>query len=241
MCTVTWIHQNGGYQIFCNRDEKRTRKPALPPRLAVSKGVRYLAPADGDYGGTWIATNEYGVSLCLLNGEPGTGLKSRGWLLPELASMRLAIDVRRFLMTAYLTAYAPFTVAALQAGSAASIIRWDGRGKLLQVDAARHAILTSSSYKTRQVLTRRREEFEHIARSPEGLTPERLAQFHRSHDPGASAWSTCMHRPDAETVSFTSIYVSATKTEFAYSPAAPCRQHASTTLTLDRAPATGSR
>src|SRR5690242_576447 len=92
MCTVSWIHDKGGYQLLCNRDEKLTRKPAQEPRLAVRNETRFLAPVDGDFGGTWIATNEFGVSVCLLNGANLTGSEiyaggpgySRGLLLLDL-------------------------------------------------------------------------------------------------------------------------------------------------------------
>ena len=31
MCTVSWVHEEDGYQLLCNRDEKRTRTQALSP------------------------------------------------------------------------------------------------------------------------------------------------------------------------------------------------------------------
>lgn len=37
--------------------EKRTRKQANPPQWNQSLGTRYLAPSDGDCGGSWIAVN----------------------------------------------------------------------------------------------------------------------------------------------------------------------------------------
>ena len=46
-------------------------------------------PIDSDFGGTWIAANQFGVSVCLLNGDAGTtgirARRSRGLLLRELA------------------------------------------------------------------------------------------------------------------------------------------------------------
>ncbi len=69
MCTVSWLHDEiGGYQILCNRDEKYTRGRASAPRIETRNGMRYLAPIDSDSGGTWILTNELGITLCLLNG-----------------------------------------------------------------------------------------------------------------------------------------------------------------------------
>src|SRR6266496_5302779 len=77
MCTASWTYQQDGYYLLFNRDEKRTRKGASPPRLLTRDGVRFLAPADGDFGGTWIGVNEFGVSACLLNGANLTGTEIR--------------------------------------------------------------------------------------------------------------------------------------------------------------------
>jgi hypothetical protein len=61
-----------------------------------------------------------------------------------------------------------------------------------------------------------------------------LLEFHRSHVPARSAYSACMHRPDAETVSFSRIYVRGRETEFLYSPAAPCNREPAVRRTLPR-------
>ena len=90
MCTVTWCRTGVGYEIFFNRDERKTRKAARPPSIQRLHGTRYLAPADGDAGGSWIGANEFGVSLALLNNypaagrEPAPGRISRGLLLLSL-------------------------------------------------------------------------------------------------------------------------------------------------------------
>ena len=83
MCTVSWTREPDGYHLLANRDEKRTRAIAQPPRVRRHFGVRYLAPTDTDHGGTWIAVNEYGIAACLLN-RPGLtrGVQSRGLLRP---------------------------------------------------------------------------------------------------------------------------------------------------------------
>ena len=74
MCTVSWLHSPNGYHLLCNRDEKRTRSSAIAPRISVNGAVQFIAPLDQDFGGTWIATNEFGTSICLLNGN---GLRPR--------------------------------------------------------------------------------------------------------------------------------------------------------------------
>jgi len=52
MCTATWLRGITGYEVFFNRDELATRKPARPPARRDRGGVRILAPLDGDAGGT---------------------------------------------------------------------------------------------------------------------------------------------------------------------------------------------
>ncbi len=94
MCTVSWVHEDRGYQLFSNRDEKLTRGVANDPQLLCRDGVRFLAPIDGDFGGTWIAANEFGVSVCLLNGAAKSHRagdshhRSRGQIVLDLASAK---------------------------------------------------------------------------------------------------------------------------------------------------------
>src|SRR5689334_7010464 len=117
MCTVSWIHHKDGYQLLCNRDEKLTRKPAQEPRLADRKDTRFLAPVDGDFGGTWIAANEFGVSLCLLNGpnsRNANATRSRGLLVLDLIPLSSIAAVSKNLQAADLSDYASFTLAALE-------------------------------------------------------------------------------------------------------------------------------
>ena len=70
MCTASWLIEADGYELFCNRDESKMRQPAAPPALRERLSVKFLAPADGDFGGSWISVNEFGLSLCLLNFYP---------------------------------------------------------------------------------------------------------------------------------------------------------------------------
>jgi hypothetical protein len=92
------LHRRDGYDLFCNRDERKSRMPARPPRIACTNGVLHIAPSDPDGGGTWIGANEYGVTLCLVNAfpvnwKPGDrSLSSRGLLVKELLASRSALE-----------------------------------------------------------------------------------------------------------------------------------------------------
>ncbi|MEX0774229.1 MAG: hypothetical protein WD042_00805 [Phycisphaeraceae bacterium] len=50
-----------------NRDELRTRGVALPPVIRDIGGRRVIMPVDPDSAGTWLAVNDAGVILGLLN------------------------------------------------------------------------------------------------------------------------------------------------------------------------------
>jgi len=236
MCTISWIHDSNGYQLLCNRDEKLTRKFALEPHLAVRNGTRFLAPVDADFGGTWIATNEFGVSVCLLNGSNLTGSeihtaaprRSRGLLLLDLIPEPSVAAICDRLRATDLSAYAAFTLAALEPGHPVAVLEWDGSKKTLLFEEADRFMLTSSSFDSEKVRQSRQEEYRHVHADDE------LFAFHRSHAPARSAYSTCMHRADAETVSFSWIRVSEEVATFYYTPAAPCQQVDSVSKELPR-------
>lgn len=238
MCTISWIYDRNGYQLLCNRDEKLTRKSALEPRLAVRNGTRFLAPVDGDFGGTWIATNEFGVSLCLLNGANLTGSeihaaapkRSRGLLLLDLIPEPSVAAICDQIRETNLSAFAPFTLAALEPSHPVAVLEWDGLKKTLFFEEADRFMLTSSSFDSEEVRRSRQGEYSRV-RDGAGLP-----DFHRSHAPARSAYSPCMHRPDAETVSFSWIRVSELEATFYYTPAAPCQQIAGISEKLRRRP-----
>ena len=66
MCTLSVITRNDEYLLAMNRDEKIARGAGVPPEIHHRNGTTAMYPSDGA-GGTWIATNEYGITLALLN------------------------------------------------------------------------------------------------------------------------------------------------------------------------------
>jgi hypothetical protein len=229
MCTVSWAATAEGYELFCNRDERRTRKAAHAPTVRNSRGVRFLAPTDAEAGGTWVAANEYGLTLCLLNrhteGESQAAgeFKSRGLLLPDLMSLRDPAEVMRAVARGGLSQFRPFTLLALAVGATPAAACWTG-SRLLVCDEDGDSLLplTSSSFNTAEVVRARRELFQSMAAGPTNRPAELLTRFHHSHDPEPGPLSVCMHRPDASTVSFSRVKVNAVSVEFYYQPGSPC-------------------
>jgi hypothetical protein len=233
MCTVSWIHQPNGYQLFCNRDEKLTRKAAGPPELLSRDGVRYVSPVDGDAGGTWIATNEFGLSLCLLNGRPPhEGSRSRGLLLLDLICAAGTEEVFQRVSELDLGCYSPFSLAVLEPGRCAGLIQWNRTSKAFLPYAEPYMPLISSSFDPDGVEAKRRAEF-HRQREIGGyFHAGLLCLFHATHGHAPDAYSPCMHRADAETVSFTWVQVGDEQAEWLYKPSAPCKNTPSQTVTL---------
>jgi len=233
MCTVSWLRQSTGYQLFCNRDEKRTRRPASGPQLLVRDGVRFLAPIDADFGGTWIAVNEFGLSLVLVNrAQASPAQLSRGMVVMNLITAPTAAEVRDNLTGIDLSDFAPFTLAGLEAGSPSALFNWTGHELVIVPNADRYMPLVSSSVDPAGADRERRAEFARLHAQSGGLRPGTLLAFHRSHHPLRGPLSPCMHRADAETVSFTWVTVTPSEVNLHYAPGAPCHSLAGESRTL---------
>lgn len=240
MCTVSWLHEDSGYQLFCNRDERHTRQRAAPPQLQQRAGVTFIAPVDGDHGGSWIGVNEFGLSLCLLNryqdetARPLQTPVSRGLLLTELMDSDSPAQVSCRIKQHDLTRFQPFTLLALAPGTPALIVHWTGRELLNGRSAEAQMPLTSSSYETARVIESRQQQFAELTQQAGQITADLLLNFHRSHAPERGPFSVCLHRADAATVSFSHISVAGGAIRFDYHSAAPCADwaHPSHSLSL---------
>lgn len=233
MCTVSWIRTNEGYDLLCNRDEHLARTRARMPQVAAMNGVRYIAPVDPEGGGTWIGVNEYGVTVAIVNAYPAkqpSSPVSRGLLVRDLLSSRSSLNAIAQARRSDLSKFPPFTLVALDHDNVARAAAWDGRYVLAFPNANGLCPLTSSSLDHSYANKVRRDEWRRCR--PTNLAM--LQAFHRSHRAGRGPWSVCMHRDDAETVSFTHISVSARRVQVHYSPDAPCRADLIVTTALER-------
>ena len=238
MCTASWLFSGDGYHLLFNRDEKRTRARGIPPDVWTRGGIQGIAPRDGDSGGTWISVNEFGVSVCLLNGVPKEtrpASESRGALVQEMSDADSVGEVRWRIEKTDLARFAPFQLVAIEPGEVPLVWTW-GEGRL-RLERNARLPLTSSSFDTETVIRSRQTEFERRAAAA-GVVDERLLlDFHTSHGPGdsrPSAYSTCMHRQDAETVSFSWIHAMPDEVEFFYAAGAPCHWTPGETVRLQR-------
>lgn len=238
MCTVTWTYASNIYELFFNRDEKNDRLPARPLRIDTADGVRFISARDGDAGGTWLTVNEYGLTIGLLNyysstaKAPESATGSRGQLVLHMAGTKTVAELEQHLAGVDLGLYRPFIVLALSPLHRAWAVCWDGE-KPDTVSPLRLP-LSSSSYDTNAVLRERRAAFERMRAHYGEPTATWLPEYHRSHKPTKGAYSVCMHRSDAHTVSYSHITVAEDRVSFAYSPAPPCNDIPQRVLELPR-------
>lgn len=234
MCTVSWLKNEEGYALLFNRDERHTRMAAHPPTYFEIDGTTVCAPRDGDFGGTWVGLNEYGISVGLLNRyeddltESPSNFATRGKIVLDLLGGRALDQIQSRFQTLKLAAFRPFTVFAIAPGQPVFKADWNGRSLTLNRHADHTSPLTSSSHDTFKARSARRVVYHALTRR--GATLETLLRFHTSHLPEAGPYSTCMHRADAQTVSFTMIMVGPDGGALRYTPGPPCENHAGTVI-----------
>jgi hypothetical protein len=216
MCSVSWVRRRGSLIVVMNRDERRDRAPARPPRRWPGAGGGFTAPVDGDAGGTWIAARDSGVVLALLNhqGSDDSGVVggrgpriSRGLLVTTLAVESSPPGVAR-LRAAGLASFAPFRLFVAGPRVTPRVFTWNGARLSMRRLDPRVGFLTSSSWNPRAVIPARHARFRAFRREHPRPTRADLVAFHtRASDPRGTPWAICMSRDDARTVSRTVVEV----------------------------------
>jgi len=240
VCTASWLSDAGTLRLLFNRDELRSREPALPPARFDGPAGGWLAPRDGRAGGTWIAAGENGAVLALLNRSEGARpaeATSRGLLIPELLPAGGPDELVALLSRRDLSPFAPFRLLALWRESPRGVVAgWDGTGLAAAALDAAQGLLCSSSLGDERVTATRGAVWAARRAERREWTSERHRDFHRDHTPEPSAWSVCMHRDDARSVSLTAVELGRDEIRLGYHDAPPCQPGAWHELWLPAAP-----
>jgi hypothetical protein len=245
VCTASWLRRGGELRVYFNRDELDGREPGTAPAAAEHDGVRFVAPRDGRTGGTWIAATDRGLALALLNRSdglqpprPGT----RGRLIPRLVAARDPDDLTSRLLREPLRDLPPFRLVSFWLEPArAEAVTWDGRNLAVELLDADDGMLCSSGLGDERATRERAERRTRARARAAEWDHAALRAFHRSHEPEPSAWSVCMHRTDAETVSYTEVCLSPAGVRLAYVASPPCRGGEPVELVLEPSPAIARR
>jgi uncharacterized protein with NRDE domain len=220
MCTVTFIPVKDSVFITSNRDEKLTRRNAIPPALYEYNRHKLLFPKDADAGGTWIIFRENGDAAVLLNGaflchssQPAYR-KSRGILLLELMS---ADHISWAYYRADLSGIEPFTIILFEKGCLYEF-RWDGNERFYKQLSARRSYIWSSATLYDGLAMKKREQWfaSFLNRTPHP-TQFDILNFHRLTGDGSKRNDLLMNRDNIySTVSISGIMLTPDRGSMTY-------------------------
>jgi hypothetical protein len=227
MCSVIFFPRPTGYILGMNRDEKRARAAALPPRRWTLGGRTVIAPSEPG-GGMWIGLNDNGATLALINwyaiSARVTGENiSRGEVTKAALSATTSQAVEASLHSLTLARVNPFRLISLFP-QRHEVLEW--RWDLRCLQRVRHpwqpGIWISSGYDEPGAQSHRAATFAAACRQVSCGSLDGLRRLHRSHRPECGPYSICMHRANAATVSHTEILVTGRAATLRYIPGAPC-------------------
>jgi Transport and Golgi organisation 2 len=210
-----------------NRDEKLARPRGLPPAFREVEGRRVLCPSEPG-GGTWIAINDSGVTLSLINwysvpGKVETSAITRGVLVNSTITADAPAHVEAVLANLPLRRINPFRLIGIFPG-AGKITEWRWDLKWLERIERRWRAQQwiSSGFDEPAAQRERDRTFQRALKQNSAGSLDWLRRLHRSHAPQEGPFSTCMHRADAATVSYTEVVVMGNKAMLRYCRGSPC-------------------
>jgi hypothetical protein len=234
---VTWLREAEGFTLLFSRDELLTRPAALGPVVHCRHGLGILAPIDPEGGGTWLAVNQSGLALGLVNGGPPLeprAYRSRGLLVLDLSTSRTSADLAHHLRSADLAPFRPFTLLALDPHNPTLVAHWNGTSLDLH-DGEGEAILCSAPHEHEELEPARAASLRHFMTRAASPTAADLARFHESHAAPPDSRPPCLHGDRSRTVSLSTIHVTPRTISLHYRPGFPCQHAPEERLTLPRA------
>jgi Transport and Golgi organisation 2 len=240
MCTVSFLPKEQGFYLAMNRDEKLDRFAGQLPTIVNLAGRRAIFPSEPD-GGTWIAANDAGICLALINWhrverEPKRDLISRGQVVRELAAKSSREEIAEALAELPLNRLRPFRLIAI-IPLEKSVMEW--RWDLERLSMRRHPWKLrhwfSSGFDESKAERERDRVCKAVRNKKSAGRLDWLRRLHRSHLPERGPFSICMHRSDAATVSYTEVAVSRERATMRYKPGTCCSNGAMVTGTISLA------
>jgi hypothetical protein len=209
MCTLTIIPRtDGGWRLAFNRDESRTRPAALPPQRCRFGEREALLPIDPASGGTWLAVNDAGLVLALLNVNPPARprrriRRSRGTIIPALLGAGSLAEAGELFERLFVADCQPFLLVVAYE-SALATWRYDGSTlDQTEIDAIHRPMMFTSSGLGDHLVERPRRALFRDLFGDAADWEQQQDLFHQHSWPESPHLSVCMRRADACTVSHT--------------------------------------
>ncbi|MGJ3233693.1 NRDE family protein [Marivirga sp.] len=212
MCTLTYLPlSEDQYILTTNRDESPDRGLSLFPSYHHVEGKNIVFPKDPKAGGTWVATSDNGISVCLLNGankphefKPPYRM-SRGLVVMEAIE---CIKPDEFFKNYDFTDIEPFTMVVLFHDPQLRILefKWDGENTFLEEkDPKSPHLWASAQLYTKEAIENRNKWFQKWLRENKDFSIEAIREFHSNAGNGDLQNDMIMDRGIVKTVSITSI------------------------------------
>jgi hypothetical protein len=210
------------WRVSFNRDERRTRPPALPPVQHIYGDCVAVHPIDPLGGGTWIAVSSAGLVFALLNGysegdsrsHAAPAAKSRGLIIPALLSADTLAAATTRVQAIDPAAFLSFRLVIVADHGAREAASDGQRLELGDVREGAAWMRSSSSLRPDVVLPHRHAMFqEDVAPSLRTAAQDRFHLTRHATDP---ALGVLMERDDARTMSVTSVEVFAAHVRMTY-------------------------
>jgi len=222
MCTVTYLPLNGnGYILTSSRDERISRPLANKPAIKDNQTYKLLFPGDPEGGGTWIACNNYGRTICLFNGAFKAHIPrypyrhSRGLIVLDYFGFETSETFRESYDFSNIE---PFTLIILNRKTLEEF-KWDGTNTyLIKHKSNEPKIWSSATLYPPDVIKLRELWFEEWKTKFNIPDQEDIIDFHLSAGNGNKENDVLMERKEfsLKTVSITSVQLSGNKINMKY-------------------------
>lgn len=225
MCTVTIVpigfRPNRRIRIGCNRDDSPKRSDTMPPQFRHHQSRRALYPVDPVSDGTWIAVNDAGLVMLVLNRNrdfnvkppaldamlPHSKLNSRGTIIPQLLDCKSLAEAILRSQRLELECLAPFRLLILDRTHYFELDSTSPASSPKPVLLDSPLIFTSSGLGDDRVQAARGELFSTWFNSVKSDTEweQQQDRFHLHAWPEKREISVFMRRTGAQTLSYTTI------------------------------------
>ena len=216
-----------------NRDEQLSRIAGLPPNRQFIDGRAVVFPSEPS-GGTWISLNDGGACFALINwysvaARVREGAVSRGEVVKSVSACTSRILAEAQIERLPLERMNPFRLIGVFPADC-EVVEWQWDLKKLARKNHRWKMQQwiSSGFDEATAQQLRGKTFREAQWQTSSGSVDWLRRLHRSHLPHRGAFSTCVHRSDAMTVSYTEVRVSASLATMNHQLTCPC-QHAERT------------
>ena len=227
MCTVTFWPRHGGYRLAMNRDEQWTRPESRPPSMLMAGERRLLLPSEAG-GGTWIGVRNGATAFALVNwyacpNSPSPAVSTRGQVVPLLLTQCDDEGSCPALAELCHSGLRPFRVTGFfPRFKRVKEWQWNGHTLSAQIHPWTARQWISSGLNEPEAQRIRSAEFEQRRKEADAGRLRWLRSLHGSHAPDRGAFSHCVHRQDAGTVSYTEVTVTAFRAAMFHRPGCPC-------------------